>query len=82
MGGCDIKLKPDETIEKAIRTFTWSYGYIGLNEASILVIGKEIHEDNSFAIEVLQHFNKWKDEAQERYGLLFSINVTHSEKYA
>lgn len=82
MGGCHIKLKPDETIEKAIKTFTWSYGYIGLNEASILMTGKEIHEDNSFAIEVLEHLNKWKEESKEKYGLLFAIYGTPAEKYS
>ena len=81
-GGCHIKLKPEETIEKAIKTFTWSYGYIGLNEASLLMTGKEIHEDNSFAIEVLEHFNKWKNEAIKKYGLLFAIYSTPAEGYA
>lgn len=81
-GGCHMKLNPDDTIEKAIRTFTWSYGYIGLNEASLLMTGKEIHEDNSFAIKVLEHFNKWKDEAIKKYGLLFAIYGSPVEKYA
>lgn len=81
-GGCHMKLKPDETIEKAIRTFTWSYGYIGLNEVSLLMTGKEEHEDNSFSIEVLEHLNKWKDEACKKYGLLFAIYGTPAEKYA
>jgi hypothetical protein len=81
-GGCHIKLEPNDTIEEAIKTFTWSYGYIGLNEASILMIGKEIHEDNSFAIEVLQKLNEWKDEAIEKHGLLFAIYGTPAEGYA
>lgn len=80
-GGCHIKLNEDDTIEKAIRTFTWSYGYIGLNEASILMTGKEIHEDNSFAIEVLEHMVKWKDEAIKEHGLMFAIYGTPAEKY-
>ena len=82
MGGCHIKLNENDTIEKAIKTFTWSYGYIGLNEASILMTGKEIHEDNSFAIEVLEHLNKWKQESIDKYGLLFAIYGTPAEKYA
>jgi len=81
-GGCHMKLKPDETIEKAIRTFTWSYGYIGLNEANILMTGKENHEDNTFPIKVLEHLNKWKDEAIKKHGLLFAIYGTPAEKYA
>lgn len=81
-GGCHMKLNPDDTIEKAIKTFTWSYGYIGLNEASLLMTGKEIHEDNSFAIEVLEKLNEWKNEAIEKHGLLFAIYSTPSEGYA
>ncbi|NRU52622.1 anaerobic ribonucleoside-triphosphate reductase [Clostridium beijerinckii] len=81
-GGCHMKLKPDETIEKAIRTFTWSYGYIGLNEVNLLMTGKEEHEDNSFSIKVLEHLNKWKDEAIKKHGLLFAIYGTPAEKYA
>jgi hypothetical protein len=81
-GGCHIQLDPNDTIEEAIKTFTWSYGYIGLNEASILMTGKEIHEDNSFAIEVLQQLNRWKDEAIEKHGLLFAIYGTPAEGYA
>lgn len=80
-GGCHIQLNPDDTIEEAIKTFTWSYGFLGLNEASILMIGKEIHEDNSFAIEVLEHLNKWKDEAIEQYGLMFAIYSSPIEGY-
>lgn len=82
MGGCHMKLDKDDTIEEAIKTFTWSYGYIGLNEASILVTGKEIHEDNSFAIEVLEHLVKWKNEAIKEHGLMFAIYGSPAEKYA
>jgi len=78
-GGCHIKLKPNDTIEEAIKTFTWSFGYIGLDEASLLMIGKQIHEDNSFAIEVLQHLNELIDKAKEKHGLLFALYGTPAE---
>ncbi|EQB4340933.1 TPA: anaerobic ribonucleoside-triphosphate reductase [Clostridium botulinum] len=78
-GGCHVKLKPDETIEKAIRTFTWSFGYIGLTEASYLMTGKHIHEDNSFAIKVLTHLENLVDEAKNKYRLLFAIYGTPAE---
>lgn len=81
-GGCHIRLNPNETIERAIKTFTWSYGYIGLNEASILMTGKEIHEDNSFAIEVLTKLNEWSEAAKEKHGLLFAIYGSPSEGYS
>lgn len=81
-GGCHMRLKPTDTIEEVIKTFTWSYGYLGLNEVSLLMTGKEIHEDNSFAIEVLEHLNKWKDEAIKEYGLMFAIYGSPIEGYA
>lgn len=78
-GGCHVKLGYDESIERAIRTFTWSYGYIGLNEVSLLMTGKEIHEDNSFAKEVLEYLNKLVDEAKKEHGLLFALYSTPAE---
>jgi ribonucleoside-triphosphate reductase len=78
-GGCHIKLTPEETIEETIRTFTWSYGYIGLDEASYLMTGKHIHEDNAFAIKVLERLNKLKEDAINKYGLLFAIYGTPAE---
>lgn len=81
-GGCHIKLKPDESIKRAIDTFTWSYGYIGLDEASLLMTGKHIHEDNSFATDVLQHLNKLVDYAKKEHGLLFAIYATPAEGLA
>lgn len=81
-GGCHVRLKPDESIERAIRTFTWSFGYIGLTEASYLMTGKHIHEDNSFAIKVLEHLNQKVEEAKQKYGLLFAIYGTPAESLA
>lgn len=78
-GGCHIKLQPEESIERAIRTFTWSFGYIGLNEASLLMIGKEIHEDNSFAVEVLEYLDMLVEKAKKKHGLLFAIYGTPAE---
>jgi ribonucleoside-triphosphate reductase len=78
-GGCHIKLDPNETIERAIRTFTWGIGYIGLTEASYLMTGKATHEDNSFAIKVLEHLNKQLDKAKEEMGLLFAVYATPAE---
>lgn len=81
-GGCHIKLQPDETIKRAIDTFTWSYGFIGLDEASYLMTGKHIHEDNSFAIKVLEHMNNRVEDAKKKHGLLFAIYSTPAEGLA
>ena len=78
-GGCHIKLNPEDTIKKAIDTFTWSYGYIGLQEATLLMTGKNLHEDNSFAIEVLEELQRLIDEVKEQYDMLFALYSTPSE---
>lgn len=78
-GGCHIKLKPDETIEKAIKTFTWSIGYIGLDEASYYMTGKHIHEDNTFAINTLKLLDGLIDEAKHKHHLLFAMYGTPAE---
>lgn len=78
-GGCHVKLDPNDTIEAAIKTFTWSYGYIGLDEASYSMTGKHIHEDNSFAIKVLTKLGELKNKAILKHGLLFAIYGTPAE---
>ena len=46
--------KPDEELGlEFLKPMTISFGIIGLNEASVFVTGKPIHEDNSWAIKVL-----------------------------
>ncbi|NFO99067.1 hypothetical protein FDC62_12900 [Clostridium botulinum] len=78
-GGFHIKLQPDDRIEEVIKTFTWSFGYIGLTEASYLMTGKHIHEDNSFAIEVLKKIEELVEKAKFKYGLLFAIYGSPAE---
>ncbi|MCD3232544.1 hypothetical protein IRP63_14305 (plasmid) [Clostridium botulinum] len=81
-GGFHMKLQPDDRIEEVIKTFTWSFGYIGLTEASYLMTGKHIHEDNSFAIEVLKKIEELVEKAKFKYGLLFAIYGTPAESLA
>lgn len=78
-GGCHVQLKPEETIEKAIRTFTWSIGYIGLDEVTRFFCNKGIHEDNSLGIKVLEYLQSLIDEAKKEHGLLFALYSTPSE---
>jgi ribonucleoside-triphosphate reductase len=78
-GGCHVRLNPEDTIEEAIKTFTWSFGYIGLTEASYLMTGKAIHEDNSFAIKVLKFLDNLVEKAKEEDGLLYAIYGTPAE---
>ena len=39
-GGCLVKLDPNDTIEEALKSTTYSIGYIGLEEVSYLMTGK------------------------------------------
>ena len=66
-GGCLVKLDPNDTIEEALKSATYSIGYIGLEEVSYLMTGKHLHQDNSFAIEVLDYLNN-KIEIKFKYN--------------
>lgn len=81
-GGCHIKVGYDESIEKAIRTFTWSFGYIGLDEATRIMRGCELADDSSFALKVLTHLNMRIEEAKNKHKLLFALYATPAESLA
>lgn len=78
-GGCHMKLDPNDTIEEAIKTFTWSIGYIGLEEATYYMEGKHLHEDSWFANLILEKLNDLIEEAKEKHGLLFALYATPAE---
>ena len=78
-GGCHIKLKPTETIERAIKTFTWSIGYIGLDEVTRYFFNKGINEYNDFGINILTKLQEWIDEAKKETGLMLALYSTPSE---
>lgn len=78
-GGCAVKLQPHETIGKALELATASFGVIGLDEASYYMTGKHIHEDNTFAIELLQYMNDKIEEYKLKYNRLFALYMTPSE---
>lgn len=78
-GGCHIQLKPNDTIEEAIKTFTWSIGYIGLDEVTRYFLNKGIHENNSLGIQILETLQSWIDEAKKETGLMLALYSTPSE---
>ena len=80
-GGGIYKLDPEDTIEKALDYMTYSIGYIGLTEVCYLMTGKHLHEDNSFAVEVLTHLNKRIEEEKKKTGKLIALYATPSEGY-
>lgn len=78
-GGCHIKLKYNDTIEEAIKTFTWSIGYIGLDEVTRYFYKCGLDEDNSVAIHILKTLNRWIEEAKKETNLLIALYSTPSE---
>ena len=75
-GGCLVKLNPNDTIEEALKSATYSIGYIGLEEVSYLMTGKHLHQDNSFAIEVLEYLNSKIEKAKKETGKLIALYGT------
>lgn len=78
-GGCHIKLDPNETIERAIKTFTWSIGYIGIDEVTRFFTNKGVHENNDLGVQILSHIQNLIDKAKEETGLMLALYSTPSE---
>lgn len=73
---------PDDTIEPFLKSFTWSLGYVGLNEACSALYGKIPHSDKETyekSIKIIQYLKdkclSWKAET----GLLFGLYGTPAE---
>ena len=78
-GGCATRLKPEDTIEKAIETFTYSIGYIGLEEVTQALLGKSLHEYPELAEEILLFLQKLIDDAKKETGLKIAMYSTPAE---
>jgi ribonucleoside-triphosphate reductase len=71
---------PEEEIgEDLLRPMTLSFGITALNETSILMTGKSIREDNTFAIEVLKFMNDYVKRIKEEDNLGYAIYGTPAE---
>lgn len=81
-GGFDGgNLNPDESIESVLKYATISFAYGGLNELSLLAIGKPHHEDPSFALMTMEHINKRVDEFKKKDGILYAVYGTPGESW-
>ncbi len=79
-GGCHIKLDYNDTIEEAIKTFTWSIGYIGLDEVTrYFNNGIGIDQDNTLATEILRYIQNKIEVAKKETGLLLALYSTPAE---
>lgn len=73
-------LDPDQELGMDfLKPMTISFGIIGLNEASVLMTGKPIHKDNTWAINVLKHINEYVDRIKKEDGILYAIYGTPGE---
>ena len=78
-GGCHIQLDYEDTIEKAIDTFTWSIGYIGLDESVKALTGQQLHENHGLGVHILEHINELIQKAKEETGLRLAMYSTPAE---
>lgn len=78
-GGCHIQLDYEDTIEKAIDTFTWSIGYIGLDETVKALTGQQLHENHGLGVHILEHLDKLIKDAKQETGLLLAMYSTPAE---
>ncbi len=72
-------LKANDSIKPVIDTFTASFGVTALNELSELAIQKSVYQDNSFALEVMNHINDKVQEFKKEDGFLYAIYGTPAE---
>ena len=78
-GGCHIRLGAEDTLEKVLDIFTWSIGYIGLEEATQAMYGKSLHEYPTFAEETLKHIKGLIEQAKKDTGLMLALYSTPAE---
>jgi anaerobic ribonucleoside-triphosphate reductase len=76
-------LKPDDSVEKAIRHGTLSVGFIGLAECLIALTGKhhgESPEAQALGLAIVSYLRRRCDEATRQYGLNFTLLATPAEQ--
>lgn len=78
-GGCHIKLHPQDTIEEAIKTFTWSIGYIGLEEVNQYMMFTGLAQDSDFAVDLLERISSKLEKAKKEHELMFALYSTPAE---
>ena len=78
-GGCHIRLNYDDTIEEAIKTFTWSIGYLGIEETTYYMYGKHGYEYREFGEQILEHISEKLSMYKEKYHMLFALYSTPAE---
>ena len=76
-------LKPEDTIEKAIKHGTLSLGFIGLAECLVALTGQHHGQSEAaqtLGVQIVAHMRKRCDEAMAEHGLNFSLLATPAEQ--
>ena len=66
-------LQANDKIKPLLAPMTMSFGITALNELQHLYNGKNLVEDNSFALEVMQYINDYVDRIKEEDHILYAI---------
>lgn len=72
-------LQANDKIKPLLAPMTMSFGITALNELQHLYNGKNLIEDNSFALEVMQYINDYVDRIKEEDHILYAIYGTPAE---
>lgn len=73
-GGFDGgNLKEDDPIRPLLKRATISFSYSSLHEVQLLHNGKSLEEDQTFALKIMNHFNKRLDEFKKEDGWNYSL---------
>ena len=72
-------LQANDKIKPLLAPMTMSFGITALNELQHLYNGKNLVEDNSFALEVMQYINDYVDRIKEEDHILYAIYGTPAE---
>jgi len=77
------KLKPDDTIESAIKHGTLTVGFIGLAECLVALTGTHHGQNQSsqaLGISIVSHMRRRCDEASKKHSLNYSLLATPAEQ--
>jgi ribonucleoside-triphosphate reductase len=75
-------LTPDQSIEPLLKSFTTSFGYVGLNELQQLYNSKSLVEDGEFAVTTLKFISDTVERYKKEDNILHSVYGTPAETTA
>ena len=79
------KLGMDDTIEEALKNGTLAYGFIGLAQALVALVG--VHHGESegaqkLGLDIVRHIREYADKVSDEYDLNFGLIATPKQHWA